>query len=227
MARWAEPRSRLADDQVELRLPVLSDAAVLHAYACAAGGLEGVWVPLEPGASLAKCEALIGDWQAGWANLRSVQGPALVIVEADGTQLTGQVGCRDRGGRVVELVYGVAPAHRGRGYASRAAGLVAHWLLAERLAREVELRIGRGHIESQRVAVAAGFVPAGSIVSHVEGTGETYDDLRFVRADVELRTGRSNQARKSVARSAMRGGTRPPRASGDDGRDRTSRSWRR
>lgn len=186
MGRWTEPRSRLADDRFELRLPGLSDAAALHAYAREAGGLEGIWVPLEQGASLAKCEALVGDWQAGWSNLRSVQGPAVVIVEADGMQLTGQVGFRDRGGGVLELIYGVAPAYRGRGYASHAAGLVAHWLLADRLAREVELRIGRRNAESQRIAVAAGFVLAESIVAHLDSTGETYDDLRFVRTEVEL-----------------------------------------
>lgn len=104
-----------------------------------------------------------------------------------GTQLIGHVGFRDRGSGVVELVYGLAPGRRGRGYASGAAGLVARWLLADRLAREVELRIGRSNVESQRVAAAAGFVLAGSVVSSVEATGETYDDLRFVRAAVERR----------------------------------------
>jgi hypothetical protein len=32
---------------------------------------------------------------------------------------------------------------------------------------------------SERVAVAAGFTPAGTIRSHVPATGETYNDLRF------------------------------------------------
>ena len=82
-------------------------------------------------------------------------------------------------------------------------------------AREVELRIGKGHIESQRVAVAAGFVLAGSIMSHLEATGETYDDLRFVRGDVERCTwsfgpgsvigGEASEARWYSAASRKRG----------------------
>lgn len=180
VARWAEPRNVLADDRIELRVPDSSDAAALHAYACEDGGLEGIWVPLEPGASLASCEELIGDWQAGWTNLPSAQGPALVIVEARETGLVGQVGMCDRGDDVVEVVYGIAPNHRGRGYASRAAGLVARWLLSEGHARAVELRIARGNAESLRVAEAAGFSAAGTAISRVAATGESSDDLRSI-----------------------------------------------
>ncbi len=154
--------------------------AALHAYASKAGGLGGTWVPLTEGASLETCEALIGDWLAGWRNQQSFHGPALVIVAAGHTQLIGQVGFAGRGDNAVELVYGVAPDRRGRGYASRAARLAARWLLAEGLAGQVELRIGRDNIESQRVAAAAGFRPAGRVVSQVAATGERYDDLRFV-----------------------------------------------
>jgi streptomycin 6-kinase len=179
-ATWAEPPQGLADDHIEVRSPRLPDAQTLHAYASEAGGLEGTWVPLAPGASLASCEALVGDWQAGWSNLRGVQGPALAIVETGDTKLIGQVGFRDRGEGVVELVYGVAPGYRGRGFASRAARLAARWLLAEGLASEVEVRIHKGNVESQRVAAAAGFTPAGTVVSRVAATGETFEDLRFV-----------------------------------------------
>jgi RimJ/RimL family protein N-acetyltransferase len=178
--RWSEPPRDLADDRIGLRLPHRADAAVLHAYASEGGGLRGVWVPLTEGASLQSCEALVVDWLAGWRSQPSLQGPALFIVEAGQTRLVGHVGFRDRGDKVVELVYGVAPDRRGRGYASRAARLVASWLLADGLAREVELRIDRSNVESQRVAQAAGFAPAGTVLSHVEATGDTYDDLRFV-----------------------------------------------
>jgi RimJ/RimL family protein N-acetyltransferase/ketosteroid isomerase-like protein len=178
--RWAPPRGRLADDRVALRLPGLPDAAVLLAYAAQDGGLDGSWVPLAAGASLQDCQALVRDWLAGWQNRRSFQGPALVMVEAGQDRLAGQVGLADRGDGVVELAYGVAPDHRGRGHASAAARLAARWLLADALAREVELRIDRGNTASQRAAAAAGFSPAGTVTSWVPATGESYTDLRFV-----------------------------------------------
>jgi RimJ/RimL family protein N-acetyltransferase len=110
----------------------------------------------------------------------SVQRPALVVTQAVRSQLIGQVGLGDRGNKVVELVYGTAPDHRGRGYATHAARLVARWLLDEVLADEIELRIGESHLESQEVAVRAGFTPAGVVVSNVQAPSDTHNDLRFV-----------------------------------------------
>jgi RimJ/RimL family protein N-acetyltransferase/ketosteroid isomerase-like protein len=178
--RWAAPAEPLADDRVTLRLPALPDAAVLRAYAAQDGGLDGTWVPLAAGASLEDSQALVRDWLAGWQNRPSFQGPALVMAEAGRDRLIGQVGLAGRGGGVVELAYGVAPDHRGRGYASAAARLAARWLLDRGLAGEVELRIDPGNVASQRAAAAAGFSPAGPVTSQVRATGESYTDLRFV-----------------------------------------------
>jgi len=102
------------------------------------------------------------------------------MVEAGQDRLAGQVGLADRGDGAVELAYGVAPDHRGRGYASGAARLAARWLLADGLARQVELRIDPGNTASQRAAAAAGFSPAGTVTSRVPATGESYTDVRFV-----------------------------------------------
>ena len=181
-ARWAAPRHRLADDRIELRLPEPADADVLQRYATQPDGLDGTWVPLAAGASLTDCQALVGDWLAGWHNRRSSHGPALIIIitAADEAALAGEIGLGDRGDGVVELTYGIAPDRRGRGYATRAARLAARWLLREGHASTVELRIDAGNMASQRVAVAAGFTPAGTIRSHVPATGETYNDLRFI-----------------------------------------------
>src|SRR5487761_668828 len=179
--RWVPPRSPLADDRITVRLPQPSDAWARLRSAGAAGGIEGVWVPLAEGASLESCKALIDDWLTGWWNLPSFHGPALVIVEAGQSQMVGQVGLRARGaGPVVELVYGVAPNHRGRGYATRAVGLVASWLFREGLAGELELHLDKHNTASQRVAAKAGFTAAGTVVSQVKATGDTYEDLRFV-----------------------------------------------
>jgi RimJ/RimL family protein N-acetyltransferase/ketosteroid isomerase-like protein len=178
--RWAAPGHRLADDQVGLRLPELADAAVLHRYAARPGGLDGRWVPLPGNASLPDCRALVRDWLAGWGNQRSFHGPALIITAADDPALAGLVGLGDRGGRVVELAYGVAPDRRGRGHATRAARLAARWLLHDGPASLVELRIDPANTASQRVAAAAGFTRDPAIGSHVPAAGKPDDDLRFV-----------------------------------------------
>jgi RimJ/RimL family protein N-acetyltransferase len=179
-ARWATPQHRLADDRIELRLPEPADVGVLHRYATRPGGLDGIWLPLAAGASLADCQALVGHWLAGWHNRRSLHGPALVITAVGEGALAGQIGLGYRGEGIVELTYGIAPDHRGRGYATSAARLTARWLLHEGHASTIELRISAGNAASQRVAVAAGFTPAGTIRSHVPATGETYNDLHFI-----------------------------------------------
>ena len=178
--RWAAPGHRLADDRVGLRLPELADAAVLHRYASRPGGLDGSWVPLPAGVSLPDCQALVRDWLAGWANQRSFYGPALIITAAGDPALAGLVGLYDRGRRIVELAYGVAPDRRGRGYATRAARLTARWLLHDGHASMVELRIGSANTASQRVAAAAGFILARPTGSPVPATRRTGHDLRFV-----------------------------------------------
>ena len=64
--RWAAPRHRLADDQIELRLPDPADAAVLHAYAAQPGGLDGTWArsPRTPASPTAR-RWLTTGWPAG------------------------------------------------------------------------------------------------------------------------------------------------------------------
>jgi RimJ/RimL family protein N-acetyltransferase/ketosteroid isomerase-like protein len=178
--RWTPPRQQLADDRVALRLPEPADAATLHGYASREGGLDGGWVPVPADATQADCRAVVSDWLAGWRNERSFHGPALIITAAGGLALAGLVGLGDRGDRVVELSYGVAPDYRGRGYAASAARLAGQWLLNSRHADVVELRIDPAHAVSQRTAVAAGFSPAGTVGSHTDPAGKTFEDMRFV-----------------------------------------------
>ena len=123
------------------------------------GGLDARWVPL-PGASLAECRALIGDWLAGLNNQRSSHGPALIIIPAGESALAGHVGLGDRGDPGCRACLQDRPHRRGRGYATRAAQLTAQLLLHEQNASMAELRVGAGNTASQRVAAAAGFTPA-------------------------------------------------------------------
>jgi RimJ/RimL family protein N-acetyltransferase len=178
--RLAAPLRRLADDRIELRLPEWADAETLYSYASRNGGIHGIWAPLAGGANLTDCRALVADWLRGWRGEHSHHGPALIVAAAGDPALLGQVGFGDRGDRVVEIVYGIAPDHRRRGYATSAARLTAHWLLQDQDAELVELRIGASHAISQRVALAAGFAPAGKVRSRLPATGAIYEDQRFV-----------------------------------------------
>ncbi len=177
----APPDRVLGDGVVSLRVPSFRDARAILGYAQAEGGLDGTWLPsLAPGAPKTRCQWLIQDWLNGWAGQESHNGPALVVDLRDVPGLVGVVGFGTTGPGTVELSYGIAPAWRGRGLATRAARLAARWLVEERGVREVELRIGRRNLASRRVAVKAGFRPAGRVRSPVEATGDVYEDLRYV-----------------------------------------------
>jgi RimJ/RimL family protein N-acetyltransferase len=94
----------------------------------------------------------------------------------------GVVGFGDRGQGGVEVIYGIAPRWRGRGLGSRAARLGAQWAARLPGVSTVELRIDQDATASQHVAVKAGFVVVGTATQFVPGTGETFDDLRYVLA---------------------------------------------
>jgi RimJ/RimL family protein N-acetyltransferase len=177
---WVAPPQRLADDLIGLRLPEPADAVTLHGYVSRDGGLDGGWAPLPADASLADCQAVIDDWLAGWRGGRSFHGPALVITPAGDLALAGLVEMADRGGRVAELSYGIAPDRRDRGYAARAARLVAGWLLQHRQADLVELRIDPANVASQRAALAAGFTREAAIRQATAPARPASEDLRFV-----------------------------------------------
>jgi RimJ/RimL family protein N-acetyltransferase len=174
--KWAAPRRRLADDLVSLRLPEPGDAEALHGYVARDGGLDGGWAPLPADATVADCRAVVGDWLAGWRNERSFHGPALIITAVGEPGLAGLAGLADRGGRVVELSSGIAPDRRGRGYAASAARLAGTWLLHDRHADLVD----PANIASQRAALTAGFIPAGTTGPAGTTPVDTSGDLRYV-----------------------------------------------
>ena len=82
----------------------------------------------------------------------------------------------------MELIFGIEPRWRGRGLASRAVRHAARWAASQPGVTKVELRIDQDMTECQHVAVNAGFVVAGAVTQFVPGTGETFEDLRYVLA---------------------------------------------
>lgn len=75
---------------------------------------------------------------------------------------------------------GGAPRPARRSAATRTIIVATNWLIAEQGVRVIELRVGRAHRESQRVAEKAGFTLAGFVRQHVPATGETFEDLRYI-----------------------------------------------
>lgn len=180
--RWelAAPMQPLSDGTLTLRVPVPEDAAAIDWYVHRAGGLDEGWLQLNMASPSDSGRWIVEDWLNGWAQLSTHNGPALVLTVIGATDLVGTVGFGMLDVGVVEVVYGVAPQWRGRGLATRAARLAADWLIGHRGVVEVELRIGRGHLESQRVAARAGFKLVGPVQHVVERTGEVCEDLRYV-----------------------------------------------
>jgi ribosomal-protein-alanine N-acetyltransferase len=100
-------------------------------------------------------------------------------VQSKDDRLVGITYFTDRGEGSVEIAYGVAPAHRGQGIATRAAGLAAAWLLREAGWHRVELRIADDAAASKRVAAKAGFTTAGRIRTRAQ-SGEEFEDCLYL-----------------------------------------------
>jgi RimJ/RimL family protein N-acetyltransferase len=166
----------LYDTLVTVRRFAEADLAAFESAALP-GGNEGTWLTPVDGGPRRWLEAHLSSWPGSWP-----VGPALAIARAADDLLVGVMYLVDRGAGAVEIAYGVAPEHRGRGFAASGARLAAAWLLGEGGWERVELRISDDAVASQRVAVKAGFRLAGRARTRVPKTGEEYDDRLYVMA---------------------------------------------
>jgi RimJ/RimL family protein N-acetyltransferase len=178
MTQFTAPAQPLTDGVIRLRLPspAAGDIDAVRGY-IDQDQLDGGWLPEIP---LVSAEQAIGDWLNAWAGRPSRNGPTFVVTVPEQPRFIGIVGLGDRGEGVVEMIYGIAPRWRGRGLASRAVRLGARWALSLPGVTAVELRIDQDHKASQHVAANAGFAVAGTVTQFVPGTGETFEDLRYV-----------------------------------------------
>lgn len=178
MTHFTAPAQPLTDGIVTLRLPSVGagDVDTIASY-IDREQLDGGWLPEIP---LVPAEQAVGDWVDAWAGRPSRNGPTFVVTVAGVPQFVGIVGLGDRGGGIVEMIYGTAPRWRGQRFASRAVGLAARWALSQPGVTAVELRIDKDMMASQHVASNAGFVLAGTVTQFVPGTGETFEDLRYI-----------------------------------------------
>jgi RimJ/RimL family protein N-acetyltransferase len=166
----AEPTEPITDGVVTLRAPSADagDVDAVRSY-MSQNQLDGCWLPEIP---LVSAEEAVRRWRN--------HGRTLMVTIAGEQRFIGVVGFVGRGPGTVEMIYGIAPRWRRRGLASRAARLAARWAASLPGVTTVELRIGQDHEASQKVAANAGFVRAGTVTQFVPGTGETFEDLRYV-----------------------------------------------
>jgi RimJ/RimL family protein N-acetyltransferase len=177
-----EAPSPLSDNGITVRVPDEGDIDVLAEYA--PGAVEhGIWLPTTGRLDVAPttwATWFVQELRLGWTAFGGRYGGGLVAAFGD-EPVAAYLNFIPHEPEVVELCYGVAPAHRGRGLASAAARLAADWALSAQY-RTVELHISSEHAESQRVAAKAGFRRSRQVTKHVAATGESYEDIIFVRA---------------------------------------------
>jgi len=172
----------LVEGDLTLRLPRVEDRHKFGQYAADATSLEGAWLPLgEPDADPEAWAAwFVRELVLGWSPLGGRWGGTLVI-DYGAESLVGVVCLQRRKPTVAEIVYGVAPAWRCRGIATTATRLATEWALSGGGFARIEARIDQSHSGSLRVVERAGFRLAETFQTHVEGTGNTCDDVLYVR----------------------------------------------
>jgi RimJ/RimL family protein N-acetyltransferase len=146
------PDPPLADGPLLLRPWQDADAPALVAAWADPEIARWTGVPPQPTASTAL------GWIRGDADRRA-RGLSLdLVLDVDGA-IAGEVGLVeiDVAGRSAEIGWWTAPAHRGRGLATRAAALVAGWAVEDLCVDTVLARCARANPPSGAVARAAGF----------------------------------------------------------------------
>jgi RimJ/RimL family protein N-acetyltransferase len=178
MTHFTAPAQPLTDGLVTLRLPspAAGDIDAVRGY-IEQEQLDGGWLPEVP---LVTADQAIGDWLDAWAGRPARNGPTFVVTILGEPRFVGIVGLGDSGEGVVGMIFGIAPRWRRRGLASRSVRLAAQWALSLPGVTVVELRIDQDMLTCQHVAENAGFAVAGIVTQFVPGTGETFEDLRYI-----------------------------------------------
>ncbi|WP_158607660.1 GNAT family N-acetyltransferase [Flexivirga caeni] len=172
----------LREGSLVLRPPVVADVPAI-VRSCR-DALTQRWLPLSDpyDESHAREFVTLGaetTWRSGDGVVRAI--------EHDGA-FAGMIDLKKTSwrGRTTEIGYWVAPEHRGRGLAARAARLLGDWALRDQGMERVEIRAATGNLGSQRAALAAGYREEGVLRSAGFVHGGRVDLVVFgkVRADL-------------------------------------------
>jgi RimJ/RimL family protein N-acetyltransferase len=118
------------------------------------------------------------------AELAAMDGPVVdewfgLVIEADG-QMVGDVAIHlEEAGKNVEIGYTLAPAARGRGYATEAAGRTIEWLFDDVGVHRVRAALHPENFDSMRVLERLGFVYEGTDRQSYWVGDDCTDDPRF------------------------------------------------
>ncbi len=145
------------------------------------GSLDRHGYPAPP-LTVEEAEAVIEEFAEASRRFTATGNPtgvAFTITDAKTGELAGCCGVDDwTKADVAQFGYWIAPGARRRGYASRAAVLLARWLFELGAAR-VFLKIVAGNEASVAVARRAGFVYEGTMRAHGAWQGERCDVMWF------------------------------------------------
>jgi RimJ/RimL family protein N-acetyltransferase len=118
-----------------------------------------------------------------WGRQADGEGLSLAVEAATGSISVGLIVALSRPqSGVVGLGYWVVPPERGHGYARRAVGLLATWILKETAMTRVEALVEPDNLASRRTLEQCGFQEEGCLRSYLDGK---YDAIMYslLRAD--------------------------------------------
>jgi len=167
---WSRPEPLLRAGGLALRPFSIDDAGALS-EACADAAIAR-FTFMKLGLTESEAREWINAKNAAWQNGQ----PRFAIVDAKTDRLLGQLGIAvSEESQSAELFYWVVAAHRGRGVASSAVGLVCDWAF-ERGVERIFLVTHLDNDASQRVAARCGFTR--------EGILRGYERFKGARPDV-------------------------------------------
>lgn len=154
------------------------------------GVLDRLGYPAPP-MTITGAEGGIAEFEAAWRTFGETGNPtgaAFAITSTQSGELVGCCGVDDWSkADVAQFGYWLSPEARARGYATRAAVLLAGWLFELGAAR-VFLTIVSGNDESAAVARRAGFVYEGTMRSYGVWEGQRCDVMVFAALPDEWKT---------------------------------------
>jgi RimJ/RimL family protein N-acetyltransferase len=178
------PGGELTDGVVTLRPLTAADAA-FHGALCPLPEIVATSVPPqrpEPAQVARRCARAPARWLAG-------ERADLVIVATASGEPAGEIGLYHQepaNGQAV-IGYGMLPAWRGRGFATRAVQLLALWAFAETPVARLVAGAMPENIASQRVLRRAGFRREGYTRARLPGaSGRRVDDVQYALVAEDL-----------------------------------------
>jgi RimJ/RimL family protein N-acetyltransferase len=176
---WPEAQPDLADDSVRLRPFLPDDAAWVH-EACQDPDIQR-WTRVPVPYARHHAEEFIGhvapsEWHACSGCHTAIEDLAYgSAVGACGLEVLDAVS------GVVAAGYWVAPAHRGRGLATRALRLLSAWGFSHLGVARIELHVDSGNAASVEVGRRSGFEVEGVLRQKIWRLGEQRDMVMLAR----------------------------------------------